>query len=292
LRRWGFERLAGFLDDPYDVLYPPLFDGDDLKPGVADALRYYIIVPLSEDFNRPEDWLRFSLYGSGISYNWDERGDLDVQVWLDEEGFLTANPTYDPTKERPLSAVRKAIAPFNFVTLEDLGIRDGKMGVQYYVKLGRGTDQEIQAEHPYAAYNLDEERWVIHPVPFTPEFYAEHFERLSPKVRDIVVDIAEKMALLDADIASVDFWTAMSKRDDAYLEDAAHYRALAEEDFSELKRIYDSLMKARADAYRSSDGKGIYDDRDQQLKTLEMMGVWGKLKERIHDGLPWRSGAS
>ena len=84
VRQWAlFERVAatsedtepvgkqvGFIQDPHEDLYPCLFRGEDSIPqDIIDTLKNHVLEPLSERFAEPDEWIAFSIYGSGISYN-------------------------------------------------------------------------------------------------------------------------------------------------------------------------------------------------------------------------------
>jgi len=63
-------KQVGFIQDPHDTLYPPLFKGQDSIPqDNIDKLKNHVLEPLSERFAEPDSWIMFSIYGSGISYN-------------------------------------------------------------------------------------------------------------------------------------------------------------------------------------------------------------------------------
>lgn len=286
LKSAGF---GGYLQEPNQTLYPYVFAGLRVMPHVRDALREYILKPLSSRFENPDAWLHFYLYGSGASYNWDETGDLDVQVFVDEDLFWKTNPDADLRGDTLLSTVRKSFADLNFRTLEQMGL-EGKMTVQYYAKPGSGSDEQVLSERPYAAYDLDEDRWVVEPTPMTPEFFASVFERAMPKAQMLAEHIATLQTAYDVDLMSAEYWGAMAERDPQYADDRDRYRAEAELGWQRLRDAFNSIRQGRQDAY-SPNGLGNKDERDAVYKILSAWGILDSLKQRIEAGVPWKSGA-
>lgn len=288
--RLHLSSLQGYVRDPHDTLYPPVFEDDRVKPVVRERLRNYILEPLSERFVSPESWLRFYIYGSGASYDWDESGDLDVQVFVDEDRFWSLNPDANLDGHTVVSTVRRTFADKNFRTLEQLGL-EGDMTVQYYAKSGQGTHEQVLSERPYAAYDLDEDVWVVKPEPMGADFFARLFERSMAKAQMLAEHIGALITAYDVDVMSAEYWGAMAERDPEYEGDKEKYRQEAESDYRRLKSIYDSIHRARNKAY-GPQGMGNLDERDAVYKMLLAWDVLPALERRVKEGVPWRDDAS
>ena len=200
---------VGFLQDPHDELYPPAFQGGDSIPSeVIDKLKNHVVEPLSERFTDPDGFIMFSIYGSGISYNWDEGGDFDIQMWVDIDKFTQTNDE-NLTQDDLVSEVRLIVQPINFPSFKDLGLStdevEGNMLIQYYPKPGTGSEEENLASKPYACYDMDENRWLQEPIVMEPNFYGETFLMLMPKAEEIASQAEAMIAEYKRDLLNWEF---------------------------------------------------------------------------------------
>lgn len=286
------EHWGSFTEEPHAELYPCLFEGrKTLRWRTVYRLKNYILDKIASEFPDADKWTYFTLYGSGISYNWDEEGDLDVQMWLDIDKYNRYN---DPTTSDELvAAVRRAILPVNFPTCKKLGLtyKDcaGKMIVQYFAKPGTGSEEENLASQPYACYDLEQNKWLKKPEPFTPKFYGEEFLLVEPEAKELAVQINAALDALARDLADATFWDDLYEEygEKKYLKARDEARALAEKDSEGVHELYVQVYKGRQEAY-SPEGKGINDSRDALEKLLEQWGIFQRLKEQVHEPLPWK----
>lgn len=253
------EAVQTFTTEPHDTLYPPVWGEDGLmRPEVAQRLREVVLEALGAKPSAAH-LLRFWVEGSGASFNWNEGGDLDIQVWV--------------ALDTPLGttvAIREGLEKLRGKTLEDFGL-EGEMGVQFFAKAGDGTDEENLASNAYALYDMDHARWLTFPVPQTPEMYRERFER----VRLAAGTWADQADEAISDYERAEGWLSYAT---ATGQDTAQAQAEVDRTKAEVIRIYETLATARSRAYRPG-GSGIEDPRDTIVKVLEVMGVW----PRLHD---------
>jgi hypothetical protein len=278
-----------FLTDPHPTLYPCVFDADGVRPEARDRLIGYILPVLESAAPGARDWVAFRAIGSGASYNWDEGGDLDVQVWVDTEAYAEAGGT-DP--EGLVRRLRAACGPVNYPTVASLGLTadgvEGTMQVQYYVKPGKGTDDEVRSERPYSAWNLDDGGWIIEPWPITPEFYGDLFLQVETSAKQVAEQADDLLDDLERSVREATYWQELFERggDERYRQQANEARIEAERAHAGVETIFNGVFEARDEAY-SPEGKGVADERDATTKLLEVWGVFWKLKRAARAPLPW-----
>lgn len=288
---------VGFLREPKSELYPPLFRGSQTIPvEVRSKLKSHVLNVLELEFINPDQWIYFTIYGSGISYNWDEGGDLDLQMWVDHEKYMEQGGE-EMTVDDLIAAVRRNVQQVNFPSFKDLGLEspagseeeaDGSMLIQYYPKPGKGTPEENLASKPYACYDLETDKWLEQPEPITPTFYGEQFVLLLPKAEDIALQAEALIAEYERDILNWQFWFALNSQsgNPAYQDQMLESKDRAEQEKEGIKTLFDGVFEGRAKAY-SPEGKGIEDERDMIQKLLEVWGIFQKLKHFAREPLPW-----
>jgi len=288
---------VGFLHDPHKELYPNLFRGGKVIPkDVRDILKNHVLEPLSQEFDNPDSFIYFTIYGSGISYNWDESGDLDLQLWVDLEKYsATAN---DPLPVDDLLAdIRRIVQMVNFPSFNELGLTDtgtatedttGVMLIQYYPKPGKGTKEENLASQPYACYDLETDKWLVKPKPIRPKFYGENFLLLMPKAKDIALQTEALLGEYQRNILNWQFWYAMWSRykKKEYKDQYKEAMDDATQEKEGIKVLFQGVFGGRAEAY-SPEGQGIMDERDMLQKLLEVWGIFQDLKHFARAPLPW-----
>ena len=281
----------GFMKEPHKELYPPAFRGERRIPTeVRDALKRHVLDAIEEEYKSPDDWIYFTIYGSGISYNWDEDGDFDIQMWVDYTKFQDGDTPV--TQDDLLADVRRLVQSVNFPSFAELGLAtddsEGKMLIQYYPKPGTGSEQENLASKPYACYDLEKGDWIYFPEPLTPKFYGEAFVLLLPKAQDIAVQSEAALDELARNVTDWQFWTGMYNKykEDIYLKAAEEAKDKAEQFKNNVQSLFEGVFQGRAQAY-SPEGKGIKDERDLIQKLLEVWGIFQKLKHNARAPLPW-----
>lgn len=189
---------SGYLSPPSSTLDPHLFDGERLKPDVRNRLSDALVLFLVHDLhlNKPHSWLRIWLAGSGITYQWASdrgNGDLDVLLGVNKVKFDKANPGFADYSDDDLAAALNDALKTRLwpqTAKMDLGGQDYE--VTYFYNAGTGTD--ITRIHPYAAYDLVAERWVVRPpkLPHDPaSLYPMHWFEAADQ------DVKAAQALVD-----------------------------------------------------------------------------------------------
>lgn len=281
----------GFLKEPHDELYPAAWIGQRMRPEARKAILDHVNLALAENgYPDAGRFINYSVYGSGASYNWDEDGDFDVQMWVDADKFNEGKG--EPMTEDDLLAdIRRIVQTVNFPSFADLGLKkdcDGKMLVQYYAKPGTGSKEENLASKPYACFDLETDTWYQRPKPITPEFYGEWFILLEPKARDIAMQASAVLESLERNIVEWSFWSQMHENhsDARFKQKADEAREDAERDKEGAHNMFLNVFQGRAKAY-SPEGEGYNDERDLMEKLLEVWGIFQRLRHAVKEPLPW-----
>jgi hypothetical protein len=264
------------------VLYPPVFDADgQMLPLARERLIERFMLPASAMWPDIDQWTGFAIIGSGACYNWDENGDLDVQVWVDTDSAAALG--HDPATI--LGDVRRFIVRNLLgITCEQLGLLtpevDGSMEVQWFAKAGRGTPQDNLDGQPYACYDLDAGKWLVEPFPLTPAMYGNLFLLVEPRAQEIAADADILLAAHARARADVAYWGPLVDLDATFVERANLARSGLVSAKADVKALLDQLVNARKDAY-AAEGQGIHDERDAQWKLLEVWDVLSRLKAAV-----------
>lgn len=165
---------SGYFSSPSKELDPDLFDGEEMKESVRTGLLNLLYSDLENDvgFREPWNWTVGWLTGSGASYQWSAdrgAGDLDVLFGVDLPGFLTDNPQFPRLSEREVAEYTdQMLKAKSWPKTRNVSIGGSKKHyeITFYWNPGMGTD--IRAIHPYAAYDLIQDRWDIKP-PVLPQ---------------------------------------------------------------------------------------------------------------------------
>lgn len=284
---------VGFLRDPHDTLYPPAFgESETMDVQTVAKLKAYFLNAVEEEFKDADQFCYFTIFGSGVSYNWDEAGDFDIQVWVDHAKFLESHPGVAYDQDDLIADIRRIIHPINFPSFADLGLTgpngEGKMLIQYYAKPGTGSPEENLASKPYACYDMETNEWLVKPEPIRPTFYGEAFGLVKAKAEEIATQAEGLIAELERHILNWQFWYGMHRR-------YRNHKYRAEFELSQAKAImlqegvktlFDGVFEGRKGAY-SEEGKGYQDERDFLQKLLEVWGTFQKLKHYARMALPW-----
>jgi hypothetical protein len=223
-----------------------------------------VVLPVYPDIR---DVVRFAAIGSGASYNWDEAGDFDVQVWVANDDLVA-------------EIRRLIVAELLDKTCEDFGL-DGTMGVQYYAKLGRGIFEENLSGNPYACYDIDLDKWLVEPFPMTPEFYGDLFLLVTSRAEEIAQEADILLSAYERDRRDVEYWSALAAEADGYEYQVEASQANLRESWDRAKAFFHQMMLMRKRAYEPG-GKGVFDDGDAIWKLLEVWGITPRLKTLAH----------
>lgn len=282
----------GFLEDPHDTLYPCAWENDKMRSEAKKAIVGHVMEVIHKaGYEDAEQWIHFTVFGSGASYNWDETGDFDVQMWVDIDKYNESHNSA-MTVDDLIKDIRAAVQTVNFPSFADLSLQtkdnDGAMLIQYYPQPGTGSKEENLAKKPYACYDIDLDEWLERPKPFTPDFYGIHFLAIQNKADDIAVQAEALINELQRNVLSFQFWSGLwSKyKNDDYIDAANKAQDAAEVQKEGIATLFHGVFGGRQEAY-SPEGKGAEDERDAIEKLLEVWGIFQKLKHHARAPLPW-----
>jgi hypothetical protein len=285
----------GFLKEPHEELYPCAWKNNKMIPKAKKAMKDHVLSYLAEqEYADADKWIYFTVYGSGASYNWDEDGDFDLQLWVDYNKYKNAHPDSDMTADELVADIRRNVQIVNFPSFADLGLANkdcvGSMIIQYYAKPGEGSEEENLAQKPYACYDMETDKWLVEPKPYGPQFYGEEFILVEPKAKDIAVQAEALIGDLERNIAEWSFWSQLGNQlnHPYYLDIANQAKENATLDKEGIHNLFLNVFKGRMDAY-SEMGKGIEDERDAVEKMLEVWGTFQNLRHYTKADLPWET---
>lgn len=157
---------SSYFSKPSDHLDPALFNGTHLISDLRLPLVKAAIAELENaGLNSPASWLYMWLTGSAISYQWAAdrgNGDLDVQLGVDYDSFLHHNPAYHSIDPYMMSDMINRLLRENLWPKMSSAILNGKtFEVTYFWNTMASSD--ISMIHPYAAYDLLKDEWVVQP---------------------------------------------------------------------------------------------------------------------------------
>lgn len=158
---------SAYLSTPAPELDQALFDGDHLKGNVHSFVINKLVSFLkSEGYKQPMKWLHIWIAGSSISYQWGEAsgiGDLDVLFGVDISQFAVDNPEYATLGDAALASQLNAELHEKLWPLTEHTELNGRtFEATFFMNPGMGTD--ITTIHPYAAYDVTNDRWTVRPV--------------------------------------------------------------------------------------------------------------------------------
>jgi len=168
---------TSYFSTPAEDLDPVLFEGNHLRAPVRLWMLRLIHSILAESpikavtntpFLHPESWTRIWVAGSGVSYQWEANGDLDLMVGVDYVEFRRANPAYAGLTDSEIAALLNQLFfdelstslgdfPFNTETVH--------YEVTAYVNRGVSNHRDgIKSINPYAAYDVTDDEWAVVPT--------------------------------------------------------------------------------------------------------------------------------
>ena len=158
---------SGYFSAPSDGLDPSLFDGMQLKGDVRHCLVVTLMAGLQKylSVRGAHEWLSAWLAGSGITYQWHAdrgNGDLDVLFGVDMPGFVHYNPEYQGIPERDIANYSDTILKEKLWP-KTARTRFGQQEYEVTFFWAPGVGSRIEHIHPYSAYDLLSDAWVVTP---------------------------------------------------------------------------------------------------------------------------------
>lgn len=228
-----------------------LFNGDHLRPEV----RRYILDRVGSYLRQYGEWRRWTkvyFLGSEAAKWVPFNGDTDIILGMDFDAFRDENVQYEEMDDAEIassltSSMWKLLnVSGHYFTLAD-GQRVGPFDVTYFLN---PEAWDIRKLHPYAAYDVTDDDWAVHPLEVPSDWDAR-------RLPESYWDYAESLV--------------------------AEIRAIGELPAEERHRmaanLFQELHSHRADAF-GDEGKGIYDLSNVIMKYLEAApgNPWAQLQ--------------
>lgn len=258
---------SSYFSPPSDHLDPALFDGDKLKSDIRQPLITAAVESLKgAGLNNPQSWLHMWLTGSAISYQWQAdrgNGDLDIQLGINYQKFLTDNPGYAHGSESLINMqINRYLHDTLWVNMSKAQL-DGKIfEVTFFWNYE--VEDDIMAINPYAAYDLMEDKWIVHPplLPADPKtLYPEEWFKTAG-------NDTTATRRIQAEYESISSQTGIN---------AESRRKLLE---AQAKSLYNDMHAGRREAF-SGQGKGYYDWHNFRWQAAKDSGALETLKDII-----------
>ena len=240
------ESTTSYFSEPEKTLDPVLFDGEKIKPCVRNSLLRMLYEFLSKTYQTPQAWCTTWLAGSAVSYQWKvqrEPGDLDVLIGVDYQTFRRTHPDYMGLTDVEVSKMlnedfREGLMP-NTKNWEGFE-------VTFYVNPG-ATD--IRVIKPYAAYNITDNEWTVHPDPEARAKNTPAWEMAAQRDHQKAIEIVSRYS--NATVALESAQNPASRRNAEYqlltaLEQGA---ALWEDIHSSRKKAFSQTGEGYGDFY-------------------------------------------
>lgn len=241
----------------------------DVRSHIGRSLMQFLSI---SGYHNPDGWLKLFLAGSGASYQWAEargNGDLDILLGFDYVEFVNDNSRFQGLSEVDVADYLNAqMHQELWPTTAETDFNGQIYEVTYY--LNPGTKMDIRNIHPYAAYDITDNKWIVAPpqLPvdphslYTSDWYAEAgrdkeaSERLTKRFNE-----------------ARNKYVSSSPGTPGYLN-ASTEMALAA---SQAKALFDDLHLGRKEAFRG-EGKGYGDWHNFRWQVAKGSGA----AEQLH----------
>lgn len=172
---------SGYFAARAQGLDPALFErGDHLQPSVRLLVLKQLYTFWSARYQAAREWSTAWIAGSGITTAWnadreggDAPGDLDVLIGVDYAAFFRWNPKYAGNPESALAHhFNQELHDGLWPSTANIRINNSMFELTYYVNPGGADIRDI---NPYAAYDVSNDTWTVHPVDVPVGFSADYF---------------------------------------------------------------------------------------------------------------------
>ena len=285
---------SGYFAQRGQTLDPALFEHlDHLRPDVRrQVLSTLYDFWIRQGYRNPQAWSQVWIAGSGITTAWDADreaggapGDLDSLIGIDYTAFARAHPGFAGSTPHDIAHYLNQ-QMFNelWPTTARTRVGGSLFELTFYVNDGVGAGAfDLRVIEPYAAYNLNVDEWIVHPVDVSADFSDAYF---SPADRSVVERDQQ-----DITAAHLRFQVSLLAVNGA--PDAAHrlnaLRALHEA-VSGGSAVYDRIHDGRRAAF-SPGGKGYFDPANYRWQagkgngTVTLARGFKQLDEASHRDL-------
>lgn len=254
---------TSYFSKPETELDPKLFDGNHMKGWVRNGILQLLFDFLDKEYRHANLWTRVWIAGSGVSYQWSaarEPGDLDVLIGVDYIQFRKAHPEFAGLTDIEVSKMLNEDFRENLQPETD---NWNGYEVTFYVNPG-ATD--IRTINPYAAYDLTNDEWTVHPA-----------QQTAPN-RPVWDEVAKRDLSMATDIA-MRYSQAVTALEGAQ-NDPARRNAEAKMHAAliQASALFKDIHEGRRLAFRQ-EGAGYYDFYNYRWQAGKQYGTVPALKK-------------
>lgn len=266
---------SGYFSDPALILDPQLFEGEELKTDVRQAILDLFYDHMSTRYNDVHDWTMVWLAGSGVSYQWAAdrgNGDLDVLFGIDYTKFVDSNPQFQGMERYDISYImnddlRNNLWPKTSMVSFNRGERPYE--VTFYLNPGVESNVDsIKEISPYAAYNLTANQWIVppeaNPIREIPRQFEEQAMANRKAAEDMAAYYKHQQMLLATETMFSPRW-----------HDARRGLRVVG---SQAQALFDQIHSNRKQAFNAQ-GEGYHDFYNYQWQAAKRDGVIGLLTQ-------------
>lgn len=281
---------SGYFAQRSPGLDPALFErGDHLRPEVRRLLLSRLYDFWGRIYAYPQDWSTAWIAGSGITTAWNADreaggapGDLDILIGVDYSAFFQHNPRYRGNSEKALAQhFNKELHDGLWSTTASTSINGSVYEVTYYVNPGGADIRDI---NPYAAYDVTNDSWTVHPVDvpagFGPDYFSNDDRALIGRDQDQASGIVAR------------YNQALNRL--SSLKHGAPEAVNVARDLHQIVRegslLFDAIHQGRKAAFHP-DGKGYFDIANYRWQagkgsgTIPAMRVLKQLDKAAHQDI-------
>lgn len=257
------EEATSYYSTPEKELDPKLFTGREvLRPNIRSGVLSTLYGFWRSRYNDPEAWSTVFLAGSGVSYQWSAArspGDLDCLIEVDWVTFRRLNDDYEDLGDEELGTL------LNHEMQQQLWPTTANWHgyeTTFYINVGRLADL-----HPYAAYNVTSNSWLVSPNPHATAPKKALWDHLIQQDLDLAKDI---IASYNKAYSEVEGTTNPGLRLNAEIT----LRTAA----AKGAALFDDIHSARKRAFAPG-GEGFDDFNEARYKTAKAHGIMAAFRE-------------
>lgn len=272
---------SGYFSEPSSRLDPNIFTVHDR---VYTAVRARIVSTLysywrSKALRAPEAWSALYIAGSGASYQWSadrssgdgKPGDLDILIAVDWERFyLHCDSSMLHTPPDQLTDMLDEDLRANlWPRTAETRFGDAVYEMTFYINRDTGP---IEAIHPYAAYDLSQDRWAVRPDPHPvhPQSSEDFFATVS--------DVQRTQLLVSRyNVAHAKFLDAYRRAANVGAPQMVDAEAELRQIASAAGALFKDIHAARNDAF-SEHGEGYASNENFRWQRAKAAGIIEPLK--------------
>lgn len=255
--------------EKHDTLNPVLFDGEELKPEIKEAVKK-IAQAFIDDLK--EDEIKFNLkdivlLGSNVSYNYTKDSDLDIHLIADSEGF-----------ECPKELMDKLYGAYRSIFNKNYPITIKGIPAEIYVEL---DEPQAKSNGIYSINN----GWIKKPVQQDiPDLDQEAFDALFSEWEDRYFDLIGNKEVTEPEFIDTleESKTENSEYDyyEVYFEKGEDLE-YSNDNFSECIR----LPKGSECPEEEDVEEFFKENYPEVIKDYHVVGVWDTINDFADDGI-------